>query len=114
MGEEPSSHHATPKDPKSTGPDHVPDQPRAVEANLVPNHEASPPPNPAPSQITRSELFEIQLVEIDKEIGFNANQKTTLRQEVPSTVVVHVENTPRMEPMDETYYSMPPEPPFLY
>jgi hypothetical protein len=113
-GEEPSSHHATPKDPKSTGPDHVPDQPRAVEANLVPNHEASPPPNPAPSQITRSELFEIQLAEIDKEIGFNANQKTTLRQEVPSTVVVHVENTPRMEPMDETYYSMPPEPPFLY
>ncbi|GMY21469.1 hypothetical protein FCV25MIE_16710 [Fagus crenata] len=106
VGEEPSSHHAT--------PDHVPDQPRAVEANLVPNHEASPPPNPVPSQITCSELFEIQLAEIDKEIGFNANQKTTLRLEVPSTVVVHVENTPRMEPMDETYYSMPSEPPFLY
>uniref|UniRef100_A0A2N9G3X4 Uncharacterized protein n=1 Tax=Fagus sylvatica TaxID=28930 RepID=A0A2N9G3X4_FAGSY len=63
------------------GPDHVPDQPRVVEANLVPNHEASPPPNQAPSQTTRSELFEIQLAEIDKEIGFNANQTTTLRQE---------------------------------
>lgn len=85
-----------------------PDPPRVPEANPpVFNQDTTPPPNPANLPISRTELFELQLAEIDREIEFQAAPTTTIMTEVPRPAVIQMANPLGIELMDVTDCEIP-------